>query len=83
MDKQKKACINVKIRGNQHFLWPVLLAIHFLESYPERVTKCQQYKKLNNLENINFPLKVHGISKFESQGKINIAIFGYKMKKRN
>jgi hypothetical protein len=61
MDKQKKACINVKSRGNKRFLWPVLLALHFPESEPEIVTKFQQYKKkVTKFRKYLFSIKITG-----------------------
>ncbi|HEY9485712.1 MAG TPA: hypothetical protein VIQ04_03640, partial [Nitrososphaeraceae archaeon] len=73
----KKAIINVKNGDNKCFLWSVLSALHPAEQHSYRVS---QYKKFEHefdavLRNIEFPVKISDIGKFEKATDISVNVY--------
>ena len=74
--KDKKACINIKNDDQKCFLWSVLASLHLQSENADRVTKYHSYENELNMDDIEYPLKVVDISKFENLNNISINIFG-------
>lgn len=76
----KKAVLNIQNKNDDEcFKWCILAALFPVDSkkHPYRVTN---YTKLNhnlNFSNINFPVRIKDIHKFEAQNEISINVFGY------
>jgi hypothetical protein len=73
----KKHCIiNVKNNDNQCFKWAVLSAMHPAVSHSDRVGNYKKYDGELNFDNINFPVEIGDIPKFENQNdSISINVF--------
>ena len=75
----KKATINVHNYSDQKcFLWAILSIKHKVDgkNHPNRVSHYKQYEKELNFKDIDFPVKIKDISKFERQNNIAINVFG-------
>ena len=64
--KQKNAIINIKNEDDKCFRWSVLRYIHPKEIHGERLTDLKKYENDLNFKEINFPVKVQDITKFEN-----------------
>ena len=75
----KKAIINVKNNDNKCFLWCVLRALNPKDGNPERIDKKLKEKENTlNMEEIEYPVSLKDIDKFERQNpSISITVFGY------
>lgn len=72
----KKAIINIKNFDEKCFMWAILSAIYPAVKNPQRVSKYEQYKDELNFDDINFPVTVKDISKFEKQNsEISINVY--------
>ena len=76
--KNKKAVINMENDDNQCFKWAITRSLNPVENHPERITKIlkMQAEKLN-WDNVEFPMKVKDIHKFEKASEINVNVFSY------
>ena len=75
----KKAFINMKNEDNKCFLWCVLRALNPKDNHPEREDKDLKLKeKTLNMEEIEYPVSLKDIDKFDNQNQsICIIVFGY------
>ena len=76
---RKGGVINVQNNDNQCFEYAVPSAEHPVNprQYPECLSKYQQYLGTLNFNNIDFPVKISNISKFEKQNEeLSINVFG-------
>ena len=75
----KGAIINVKNKDNKCFLWCVLRALNPKDGNPERIDKKLKEKENTlNMEEIEYPVSLKDIDKFERQNpSISITVFGY------
>ena len=64
--KKKKAITNIKNEDNKCFLWSILRYLHPKEIHGERLTDLKKYENDLNFKQINFPVKVKDITKFEN-----------------
>lgn len=74
----KKAIINVKNNDNECFKWAVLAAIKPANKKAERVSKYKIYEDLLNFTDIEFPVTLKQIDKFEKQNptiSIHVYVF--------
>ena len=69
----KKAIVNIKNKDEKCFLWCKLRYLHPKERDEERLTGLKEYEFSLNTKDINFPMKLKDISKFE---KLNPSIPG-------
>ncbi len=81
--KNKKCCINVKNNDNQCFKWSVLSALHPTLKDPQRVLKYKQFENELNFNNLEFPIKIDDIPKFEKLNNISINVFSYYIDENN
>ena len=66
---KKKAIINIQNKDNKCFLWSVLRFLHPNEVHEQRLTDLKQCENELNFKDINFPVKLKYITKFESQNQ--------------
>ena len=75
--RKKKAIINIQNKDNECFKWCILRHLHPTDNHPERVSSLKQYENELDLTNINFPMKLSDITKFENRNKIFVNVYGY------
>lgn len=80
---KKKAIINVQNKDDKCFMWSVLAKLHPAQKDPQRVTKYKQYVDELDFSNIEFPVKVKDISKFEEQNNLTVNVYSYDDEKKN
>ena len=80
----KKAIINMKNKDNKCFMWCVKRALNPTNNHPERIDKELMEKDDNlNMEEIEYPVSLKDISKFEKQNpNISITVFGFNKKNK-
>ena len=64
--KKKNAIINIKNEDDKCFLWSILRYLHPKEIHGERLTDLIKYENDLNFKEINFPVIVKDIKKFEN-----------------
>ncbi|XP_065204586.1 uncharacterized protein LOC135834592 [Planococcus citri] len=67
--KDKKAIINVKNTDNKCFLWSLLACLYPAKDNPQEIIKYKAYEKTFDkaLKDIEFPMKIKDIEKFENK----------------
>ncbi|XP_070155824.1 uncharacterized protein [Polyergus mexicanus] len=76
----KRAVINVQSKDNACFAWAVVAALHPAERNAERESSYPHYTTVLNLQDIEFPMTLSQIKKFELH---NISINVYCIEKEN
>ena len=75
--RHSKGVVNIKNVDNKCFLWSVLAALHPADNNPSRVTHYQAYEHELNMKDIEYPVSLTKMEKFEKQNKISINVFGF------
>ena len=65
--KKKNAIINIENKDDKCFLWCVLRYLHPVQIHGERISDLKKYENDLNFKQINFPVQVKDITKFENQ----------------
>ena len=65
--QKKNAIINIKNEDDKCFLWSVLRYLHPVIKNGERINDLKKYENDLNFKQINFPVQVKDITKFENQ----------------
>jgi len=73
--KLKRAVINVQSMDNACFAWSVVAALHPAERKPERESSYPHYSTVLNLKDIEFPMTLTQIKKFENLNDISINVY--------
>lgn len=73
--KSKKGVINVKNNDDYCFLWAVVSALYPAARNSDRISSYPHYSDVLKYENINFPLKLRSIPKFETQNELSINVY--------
>ena len=63
---KEKSIINIQNKDNKCFLWSILRYLHPIQMNEVRLTDLRDYENDLNFIEINFPVKVKDITKFES-----------------
>ena len=63
---KKKSIINIQNKDNKCFLWSILRYLHPVQINEVRLTDLRDYENDLNFKEINFPVKVKDIQKFEN-----------------
>ena len=63
---KKKSIINIQNKDNKCFLWSILRYLHPVQMNEVRLTDLRDYENDLNFKQINFPVKVKDITKFEN-----------------
>lgn len=64
---RKKAIVNIQNKDEKRFLWSVLTYLHPADKNEIRLTDLRQYENELNMKDIDFPVKLKDITKFENQ----------------
>ena len=64
--KKKNAIINIENKDDKCFLWCVLRYLHPVHNHGERLSDLKKYENDLNFKQINFPVQVKDITKFEN-----------------
>jgi len=64
--KLKRAVVNVQSMDNACFAWSMVAALHPAERKPERESSYPHYSTVLNLKDIEFPMTLNQIKKFEN-----------------
>ena len=75
---KKKACVNVRnVEDEKCFLWSILASLRPVEVNPDRLTNYIEYEREVNMRDINYPVKVKDLLKFEKQNpRLSVNVFG-------
>ena len=78
----KNAVLNIKNTDQKCFLWSVIAQFH--PAYDQRnaneVYQYRQYEHLYDVTDLNFPISLQQISKFEKLNNISVSVYGYEDK---
>ncbi|XP_072743627.1 uncharacterized protein [Anoplolepis gracilipes] len=75
--KMKRAVVNVQTRDNACFAWAVVAALYPVERNTERQSSYPDYTTVLNLQDIEFPVTLNQIKKFENNNDISINVYSY------
>ncbi|XP_070165276.1 uncharacterized protein [Polyergus mexicanus] len=76
----KRAVINVQSNDNACFAWSVVAALYPAENYVYRESSYPHYTTVLNLQDIEFPVNVNQIKKFEHADNISINVYSIEEK---
>ncbi|XP_070161381.1 LOW QUALITY PROTEIN: uncharacterized protein [Polyergus mexicanus] len=71
----KRAVINVQSKDNACFAWAVVAALHPAEDHVYRESSYPHYTTVLNLQDIEFPITLSQIKKFELHNNISINVY--------
>ncbi|KYN22673.1 hypothetical protein ALC57_04921, partial [Trachymyrmex cornetzi] len=71
----KRAVINVQSTDNACFAWSVVAALHPAQKNVERESSYPHYSSVLNLQDIQFPMTLSQIKKFEALNDISINVY--------
>ncbi|XP_070169329.1 uncharacterized protein [Polyergus mexicanus] len=71
----KRAVINVQSKDNACFAWAVVAALHPAENHVYRESSYPHYTTVLNLQDIEFPMTLSQIKKFELHNNISINVY--------
>ncbi|KYN23487.1 hypothetical protein ALC57_04094 [Trachymyrmex cornetzi] len=71
----KRAVINVQSTDNACFAWSVVAALHPAQKNVERESSYPHYSSVLNLQDIQFPMTLSQIRKFEALNDISINVY--------
>jgi len=79
---KKRACLNINNFDDKCFTWCVLASLHPLQyrDHPERVTKYLQYENELVMKDIEYPVAVKDINRFENLNNISVNVYGLDQK---
>ena len=72
----KKACINVKNKDQKCFLWSVLAGLHPSKIHPERLYNYKKLEPTLEMGDIEYPVALSDIDKFEHLNHISVNVLG-------
>lgn len=73
--KNKKACINIQNDDKKCFLWSVIAGLYPAAKNVHRLTTYKKHEDVFNMQNIEYPVKVRDIDRFERQNPVSINVF--------
>ncbi|XP_018374523.1 PREDICTED: uncharacterized protein LOC108768554 [Trachymyrmex cornetzi] len=76
----KKAVVSVKSMDNACFAWSVVAVLYPAERNADREYSYPHYTTVLNLTNIDFPMTLKNISKFERLNAVSINVYGIENK---
>lgn len=69
--------INIRNEDQKCFLWSILAALHPVPVHPERVYHYKNYENDLNMGDIEFPVSIEKIEKFEKLNNISVNVLGF------
>ncbi|XP_077260517.1 uncharacterized protein LOC143896493 [Temnothorax americanus] len=79
--KKKNAVINVRSMDNACFAWSVTAALYPAKRHTDRKSSYPHYTSVLNLTDIEFPMTLNQIKRFENHNNISINV--YSIEKKN
>lgn len=73
----RRGIVNVQNDDNKCFLWSVLAALHPVDRNPQDISQYRSYENQLNMKDIEFPVSLSKMTKFEKQNNISINVFGF------
>ena len=73
---KRRAVINIKNNDQFCFGWSLMPAVHPAASHVDRVSSYPDFMEYFDFSNIDFPVSLQQISKFQSQNDISINVYG-------
>ena len=73
--KNNKSIIKIQNKDNFGFLWCILAHLHPAEINKHRVSNYIPYINTKDISDLNFPMRVNDIPKFEKKNNLNINVF--------
>ncbi|KAL6446831.1 hypothetical protein ACFW04_001336 [Cataglyphis niger] len=73
--KLKKAVISVRSTDDACFAWAVVAALYPVEKHAERSSRYPHYTAVLNLKNVELPMNLNGIARFERLNDISINVY--------
>ncbi|XP_076671492.1 uncharacterized protein LOC143370356 [Andrena cerasifolii] len=74
----KRATISVQSEDNACFAWAIVAALHPVERHSDRPSSFPHYTLLLNLRDIEFPMSMKQIAKFEQLNNISVNVYSFK-----
>ncbi|XP_018399813.1 PREDICTED: uncharacterized protein LOC108777427, partial [Cyphomyrmex costatus] len=71
----KRATINVQSLDDACFAWSVVAALHPAKQHTERTSSYPHYSSVLNLTNIEFPMTLNQIKRFENLNGISVNVY--------
>ena len=79
---RKKACVNVKnMYDDACFMWSVVSALYPADINPDRTSSYPHYSTVLNLDNLEIPMPIQKIPKFEKLNQISINVYALELNK--
>lgn len=75
--KSSNGVVNIRNDDHKCFLWSVLAALHPVDHNPSRVTHYKRYENELNRKDIEYPVTLAKMEKFEKQNNISVNAFGF------
>lgn len=72
-----RGVINIKNEDQKCFLWSILAALHPAEANSSYVDHYTEYEHTLDMTDIDFPVSLSKVEKFEKQNNLSINVFGY------
>ena len=72
-----KGIVNIKNDDQKCFLWSVLAALHPVQNNANQIHHYKEYENELNMKDIEYPVSLAKMDKFEKQNKISINAFGF------
>ncbi|XP_072757729.1 uncharacterized protein [Anoplolepis gracilipes] len=73
----KRAVVNVQSKDNACFAWAVVAALYPAERYTHRQSSYPHYTTVLNFQDIEFPVTLNQIKKFEIYNDISINVYSF------
>ncbi|XP_050513837.1 uncharacterized protein LOC126889531 [Diabrotica virgifera virgifera] len=77
--RNKNACINVKNNDEACFFWSIVSALYPSKANSDRTSSYPHYTTVLNVDGLETPMTIGGISKFEKQNDISVNVYGLEM----
>ena len=76
---KKKAVLNIQNEDQKCFLWSIVASLHPVSraDHPSRVANYVQYERDLNTEEMDFPVSLSQIGRFEKKNNISVNVFGF------
>ncbi|XP_072390323.1 uncharacterized protein [Diabrotica undecimpunctata] len=77
--QKKHACINIKNDDEACFFWSIVSAIYPAKCSSDRTSSYPHYATVLNIDGLETPMTIQGISKFEKLNNISVNVYGLEM----
>lgn len=81
--KNKKAVLNIKNDDQYCFLWSIVAALHPANGNKNRTSAYPHFSTVLKFDDIDFPMKLKDINKFEKMNNLSINVYGLENDRKN